>query len=53
MSFDPVSLYLVSVSSDRARVRAAALREVAAGAPDRHWLRRPTRVAGWRRVRHP
>jgi hypothetical protein len=52
MSFDPVSLYLVAASSDRARVRAATLREVAAGAPDRHWRRRPTRVPAWRRLRH-
>jgi hypothetical protein len=53
MSFDPVSLYFVASSSDRARIRAATLRQVAAGAPDRHWRRRPTRVAAWRRVRKP
>ena len=53
MTFDPVSLYLVAASSDRARLRAATLREVAAGAADRHWRRRPTRVAAWHRVRHP
>ena len=50
MSFDPVSRYFVATSSDRARVRAATLRESAAGAADRQWRRRPTRVFTWRRL---
>ena len=51
MTFDPVSLYFVASSSDRARVRAAILREAAAA--DRQSRRRPTRLVAWRRLRHP
>jgi hypothetical protein len=51
MTFDPVSLYFVASSSDRARVRAAILRQGAAA--DRQWLRRPTRLVAWRRVGRP
>lgn len=43
MTYEPTTNLRIAASRHRARVHDAALRHVAAAAPSRHWVRRPTR----------